>query len=58
MKRRIFPSEESTFYSVYSVSEDRQSELLDTLDHIKLKGEILISVASNRSWYTIVAAKP
>lgn len=56
--KTIFPDKESTFYSIYIVSESDLEELLNVLDHIKLKRETLISVASNRTNYTIVAAKP
>lgn len=54
----VIPDVESVFYSIYIVSEENPRELLDILDNIKLKREILISVASNRTNYTIVAAKP
>lgn len=54
----IIPDIASTFYSIYIVSEGNLGELLSILDHIKLKRETLISVASNRTNYTIVAAKP
>lgn len=54
----VIPDVESVFYSIYIVSEGNPRELLDILDNIKLKREILISVASNRTNYTIVAAKP
>lgn len=58
MNNTIFPDKESSFYSIYIVSEGNLEELLKVLDHSKLKRETLISVASNRTNYTVVAAKP
>ena len=57
-KDSIFPIRESAFHSIYQVSGSNPSDLLKTLDHIKLKGETPILMSEAGQWYTIVASKP
>lgn len=54
-KYDLYPEEESAFHAIYEA--DHSGNLIDILDHIKLKGETLISVADNGYHYTIVVAK-